>query len=133
MAKCIDAFQSELVRMRNVAYCRRDNTVQEGQPIPFHTRMRPEVRREPARSSSRRCRTTSGGWGGRSDVARTEAVEGSGSSSESAHAGPIGQGEATLAPRGGGTYEVAHRRSSLHNLRLCLFITTATLGGRALS
>ncbi|XP_021737759.1 uncharacterized protein LOC110704274 [Chenopodium quinoa] len=106
MARCIEAFRSQLVRMRNMDSCRRDDTVREGQPIPSRTRKRHEVRREPTRSSSRRRRTTSGGRGGCSDVARTEAVEGSGSSSESAQAGLMDYGEATSAPRGGGTYEV---------------------------
>ncbi|XP_021743267.1 uncharacterized protein LOC110709364 [Chenopodium quinoa] len=106
MARCIDAFRSQLVRMRNVASCRRDHTVREGHPIPSRTWTRPEVLRDSARSSSRHRRTTSGGRGGRSDVSRTEAVEGSGSSSESAQVGPMGQEEATLAPRGGGMYEV---------------------------
>ncbi|XP_021715340.1 uncharacterized protein LOC110683296 [Chenopodium quinoa] len=111
MARCIDTFRSQLVRMRNVASYRRDDTVREVafplyfcifcisifQPIPSRTRTRPEVRRKLARSSSRRHRTTSGGRGGRSNAARTEAVEGSVYSSESAQVGPMGQGEATSA------------------------------------
>ncbi|XP_021716719.1 uncharacterized protein LOC110684589 [Chenopodium quinoa] len=101
MARCIDAFRSQLVRMRNVATSRRDDAVQEGQPIPSRTRTRPKVRRDPARSSSRRRRTTSGGRGGRSEAARVE-----GPASEGAHAAPVGQGEATSALRGGGMYEV---------------------------
>ena len=64
------------------------------------------MRRDPARSSSIRRRTTSGDRGGRSDATRTDVVEGSGSSSEGAHAAPVGQGEATSALRGGGMYEV---------------------------
>ncbi|XP_021722605.1 uncharacterized protein LOC110690085 [Chenopodium quinoa] len=106
MARCIDALRSQLVGMRNVATYRRDDAVQEGQSIPSRTRTRPEARRDPARSSSRHRRTGSGGRGGRSEAARTEAVEGSGSSSKGAHAAPVGQGEATSALRGGGLYEV---------------------------
>ena len=64
------------------------------------------MRRDPARSSSRRRRTTSRGRGGRSEAARADVAEGSGSSSEGAHAAPVGQGEATSALRGGGMYEV---------------------------
>ncbi|XP_021743190.1 uncharacterized protein LOC110709281 [Chenopodium quinoa] len=92
--------------MRNVATCRLDDAVQEGQPIPSRTRTRFEVRREPVRSSSRRRRTGSGGRGGRSEAAGTEAIEGSGTSSKGAYAAPVGQGEATSALKGGGMYEV---------------------------
>ena len=76
----------------------------QGQPIASHTRTRLEGRRDPTRSSSRRRRTSSGGRGGRSEAARADVAEGSGSSSEGAHAAPVG--EATSAFRGGGMYEV---------------------------
>ena len=62
------------------------------------------MRRDPARSSSRRRRTTSGGRGGRSEAARADVAEGSGYSSEGAHAAPVG--EAISAFRGGGMYEI---------------------------
>ena len=66
--------------------------------------MRPETRREPSRSGSRRRRTSDSGRGGRSEAAPTE---GSASSPEDVFAGPTGQGGATSAPSmGGGTYEV---------------------------
>ncbi|XP_021744961.1 uncharacterized protein LOC110710934 [Chenopodium quinoa] len=104
MARCIDAFRSQLVRMRNAATCRRDDVIREGQPIASHTRTRPEVRRDPARSSSRRRRTTSGGRGGRSEAARADVAEGSRSFSEGALAALVG--EATSAFRGGRMYEV---------------------------
>ena len=76
----------------------------QGQPIASHTRTRPEGQRDPARSSSRRRRTSSGDRGGRFEAARADVAEGSGSSSEGAHAAPVG--EATSAFRGGGMYEV---------------------------
>ncbi|XP_021727811.1 uncharacterized protein LOC110694916 [Chenopodium quinoa] len=104
MARRIDAFRSQLVRMRNAATCRRDYAVREGQPIASHTRTRPEGRRDPPRSSSRRRHTSSGGRGGRPEAARADVAEGSVSSSEGAHAAPVG--EATSAFRGGGMYEV---------------------------
>lgn len=103
MARGLDAFRHQLVRLRDRAFCRRDDTA-EGQPIPPQTRPRPEARRE--RSSSRLRRTSSRGEGGRSEATPPERPDGSGSSSEGVQARSAGQGSIPSSLLGGdGTYE----------------------------